>query len=127
MKSKVLSAVVLVCMLLILVSCSSFSFTVGSGRRYGHKSGPPPHAPAHGHRHRHRGVELVYDSDCGVYVVIGLSSHYYSRDRYYRFGENQWEVGVSLKGPWKSISRNDLPKGLRNMKKVTGEARGRLK
>jgi len=129
MKFKMLSVIVLICILLMLVSCRSFSFNMDSGRHYGHshKSGPPLHAPAHGYRHKHEGVEMVYDSGMGVYVVVDFPDCYYFNGSYYHFGESQWEVGVSSKGPWKSVSRYDLPKGLQNKKKGKGKAWGKSK
>ncbi len=113
MKSKFLSVVVLVCMLLMLVSCESFSIGVGSGRRHRAKHGPPPHAPAHGYRHKQHGVELVYDSGRGVYVVVDFPLHFYFEGRYYRYHEPHWEVGVQVDGPWESVSEEVLPRGLR--------------
>lgn len=139
MKFKILSVVVLICMALMLVSCSSFSigtrserrYEPRSERRYGRKPGPPPHAPAHGYRRKHRGVELVYDSGRGIYVVIDFPNHYYFKGHYYRLGEIQgeiqWEVGVNLEGPWGFISYGELPKGLRIEKKGKGKARGKSK
>ena len=48
-------------------------------------NGPPPHAPAHGYRHKHQhGVELVYSSELGVYVVVGFPNHYFSEGHYFR-------------------------------------------
>ena len=115
MKSKFLSVVVPVCMLLMLVSCSSFSIGMGSGRRHRPKPkyGPPPHAPAHGYRHKQQGVELVYDSGRGVYVVVDFPLHFYFEGNYYRYHEPHWEVGVQVDGPWKSVSEEVLPPGLR--------------
>ena len=127
MKSKFLSVVVSVCMLLMLVSCHSFSIGAGSGRRHRPKYGPPPHAPAHGYRHKHQGVELVYDSGRGVYVVIDLPSHYYFKGRYYRRGEVQWEAGVHIDGSWEFISEDELPRGLRAKEKGKGKAKGKSK
>ena len=127
MKFKILSVVVLVCILLMIVSCRSFSFSAGSGHGYEYKSGPPPHAPAHGYRRKYQGVELVYDSVRGVYVVIDFPDHYYFKGHYYHLGEAQWEVGVSLDGPWKVISYDELPKGLRIEKKGKGKVRGKSK
>ena len=116
-----LSAVVLACMTFMLVSCESLTIGLGSGRR--HKHGPPPHAPAHGYRHKHQGVELVYDSGRGVYVVIDLPSHYYFKGLYYRRGEIQWEAGVNIDGPWEFVSEDAMPKGLRA--KGKGKSKGR--
>ena len=110
-----LSAVVLACMTFMLVSCESFSIGLGSGRR--HKHGPPPHAPAHGYRHKHQGVELVYDSGRGVYVVVDFPLHFYFKGNYYRLRETNWEVGVHVDGPWESVSEEALPRGLRAKEK----------
>jgi hypothetical protein len=110
-----LSAFVLTCMVLILVSCKSFSIGAGSGQR--HKHGPPPHAPAHGYRHKHNGIELVYDSGRGVYVVIGIPHHYYFKGHYYRLRETTWEMGIHIDGQWEFVSENSLPKGLRAKQK----------
>ena len=135
MKYKILSAVVLICMSFMLVSCGNFSIGTRSerkyepraGRKYERKHGPPPHAPAHGYRHKYQSVELVYDSGRGVYVVIDFPNHYYFKGHYYRLGEIQWEVGVSFEGPWKIISYEKLPKGLRVEKKGKGKAKGKSK
>ncbi len=113
MKSKFLSVVVPVCMLLMLVSCHSFSIGMGSGRRHRAKHGPPPHAPAHGYRQKHQGVEIVYDSGRGVYAVVDFPLHFYFEGNYYRYQEPHWEVGVHVDGPWESLSDDALPRGLR--------------
>jgi len=122
-KSISLSVVVLVCATLMLVSCNSFSIGAGSGRK--HKHGPPPHAPAHGYRHKHQGVELVYDSGRGVYVVIDFPHHYYFKGHYYRLRETQWEVGVHIDGPWEFVSEDSLPSGLRAKEKGKGKGKSK--
>lgn len=131
MKFKILSVVVLIGLPLMLVSCRSFSIGTRSEpryeRRYERKPGPPPHAPAHGYRHKYQGVELVYDSDRGIYVVIDFPNHYYFKGHYYRLGEIEWEIGVNLEGPWKTISYDELPKGIRIEKKGKGKAKGKSK
>ncbi len=76
--------------------------------------GPPPHAPAHGYRHKHGdGVEMVYNSEIGVYVVVGHSEHYYYRDRYYRLNSGSWEVSLHIDGKWAPVSDKKIPPGLR--------------
>ncbi len=126
-KSISISVVVLVCATLMLVSCRSISIGAGSGSRRVYRHGPPPHAPAHGYRHKYEGVELVYDSGRGVYVVIDLPNHYYFKGRYYRRGEVQWEAGVHIDGPWEFVSEDAMPKGLRAKEKVKGKAKGKSK
>ena len=114
-----LLAVALVCATLTLVSCESLTIGIGSHGKDGH--GPPPHAPAHGYRHKHQGVELVYDSGLGVYVVVDFPDHFYFKGCYYRFGELHWEVGVHIDGQWESVSEEVLPPGLRGKGKGKGK------
>ena len=125
MKVKFLSAVVLACATLMLVSCESLTIGPGSGRRAKH--GPPPHAPAHGYRHKHQGVELVYYSGRGVQVVVHFPHHYYFKGLYYRLRETDWQVGVRMDGPWEFVSDEALPPGLRAKEKSKGKAKGKSK
>ena len=77
--------------------------------------GPPPHAPAHGYRlkHAHDNVELVYDSDVDVYVVVGYENCYFSAGQYFRFVASTWEWSVGVEGPWKVVvHESDVPPGL---------------
>jgi hypothetical protein len=97
--------------MLVLISCESLTVRSTSGKKQGH--GPPPHAPAHGRRYKQQGVELVYDSGRGVYVVVGLPNHYYSEGNYYRLRDTRWQVGVHIDGPWQPVSEESLPPGLR--------------
>jgi hypothetical protein len=124
MKIKFLSIIVLFCIPLMLVSCRGFSIGTRPEVKHKSKPGPPPHAPAHGYRQKYHGVELVYDSGRGVYVVIDFPNHYYFKGHYYRLGEIQWEVGVNLDGPWEFISYEELPRGLKIQKKGKGKWKG---
>jgi hypothetical protein len=92
----------------------------------GKPKGPPPHAPAHGYRHKYHehGVELVYDSGRGVYVVVDLPNHFYFKGHYYRRRESRWEIGVHINGPWKVVAEKSLPRGLRSKKKGKGKPKG---
>ena len=74
---------------------------------------PPPHAPAHGHRHRHRGgIDLVFDSALGVYLVLG-TRQYYHRDWFYRYRQGIWVRSHSHNGPWREAEGRRLPRALR--------------
>jgi hypothetical protein len=84
--------------------------------RRGAGYGPPPHAPAHGYRHKHGLVELVFDSNFGVYTVVGYPRHYFYDNRYYRLKDDIWWVSILFEGPWVVVSEADLPPGLRKMK-----------
>ena len=124
-KYSFLLAVALICATMVLVSCRSARVrrTSSHKREHVYVQGPPPHAPAHGYRHKHHehGVELVYDSGLGVYVVVELPNHFYFKGHYYRHGEPRWEIGVHVHGPWEVVAEESLPKGLRGKKKGKGK------
>ncbi len=122
-KYSFLLAVTLICASMVLVSCRSVRVGSTSSHKHGRVQGPPPHAPAHGYRHKHQdhGVELVYDSGLGVYVVVELPNHFYFKGHYYRHGATQWEIGVHVDGPWEVVVEESLPKGLRGKKKGKGK------
>jgi hypothetical protein len=80
-------------------------------------AGPPPHAPAHGYRHKQHGVELVFDSGIGVYVVVGHPNHYHDGKRYYRLSGQSWQVSARLHGAWVTIASEKVPAGLRGKPK----------
>jgi len=92
-------------------ACASTGVVVGqpSGK------GPPPHAPAHGYRRKNRqGLEMTFDSNLGVYIMMNYSMHYYWDGRYYRKNKNQWESSKDINKKWKGIKKEQLPKGLQN-------------
>ena len=93
------------------------------------KPGPPPHAPAHGYRKKHKqdGVELVFDSRIGVYVVVGRDDCWWKDDSYYRWRDGVWFTAVHVSGPWRVIEVNVVPDPLRAHKlkaKGKGKAQG---
>jgi hypothetical protein len=78
------------------------------------QTGPPPHAPAHGYRHKHhQGVNLVYDAEIGVYLVMGHDHCYFHKDSFYRFTNGSWEVSVGIDGKWRTIPGKKVPPGLK--------------
>ena len=114
------------CILLMTASCSRYSVyhrpTVSKG------NGPPAHAPAHGHRRKHvAGMELVFDSGRGVYVVVGLSDHYYHDGYFYRLRGGFWEMSLKPDGNWKAASHKSLPHGLQVKAKANGNGNGKGK
>jgi hypothetical protein len=105
-------AVTAVCSLLAMTSCSTVKVCQSPPKKVGH--GPPAHAPAHGYRRKQvHGVEIVFDSKRGVYVVVGLPGHYYHEGHFYRLRETTWEVSLRPNDGWASISEESLPPGLR--------------
>ena len=116
-RKKICTLVVLLVAVCVAISaCRStvrYTQTVNPGINKKH-DGPPPHAPAHGYRYKHQnGVELVYESKIGVYVVVGYTEHYFYKDRYYRWNGASWEVSSKIKKGWAPVSEKKLPPGLR--------------
>ncbi|MGD8499580.1 MAG: hypothetical protein PVJ86_02980 [Phycisphaerales bacterium] len=110
-KNLVTFVVTSVCVLLVTTSCSSTRVYHPTGRRVGH--GPPPHAPAHGHRRKQvGGVELVFDSHLGLYVVVGHPNHYYCDGHFYRLSGGVWEMSLRFDGGWAHTHGKPLPPGL---------------
>ena len=96
------------------------------GRRYG---GPPPHAPAHGYRRKHHrsGVDPVFDTGLGVYVVAGLGNYFY-RDNFYRWHNDAWQISVHARGPWHAVADYAVPPRLfKSKRKRKGKYKGRGK
>ena len=109
--------------LLLTASCSRYSVcrrpTVSKG------NGPPAHAPAHGHRRKHvSGVELIFDSGRGVYVVVGFPDHYYYDGYFFRLRGDLWEMSPEPNGKWKAASHSSLPIGLQARIKTNGNGNG---
>ena len=111
------------CLLLMTASCSEVS--VGSGPVVRPSNGPPAHAPAHGYRNKQAaGVELVFDSRLGVYVVVGLTDHYYHDGYYYRLRGGVWEMSLKCDGGWAAVSMASLPPGLQAKSNGNGKGKG---
>jgi hypothetical protein len=111
-----LFAVILAGFVLICSSCSRVIVHPSGHKKVGH--GPPSHAPAHGYRRKnHHGVEMTYDSGCGVYVVVGFTNHYFFEGHYYRFGHDGWQVSLNVNSGWKAAGEESLPHGLRGKHK----------
>ena len=100
-----------------------------------HEQGPPSHAPAHGYRHKHHsGAEFRFDSQLGVYIVLGQAELYFHDGLFVRIHNGSWQVSASFDGPWKSKSTEWVPPGLRSKhhakhqaKKPKGRGRGAAK
>lgn len=78
------------------------------------KKGPPHHAPAHGYRRKNRhGMEMTFDSNMGIYIMLDYPTYYYWEGTYYRRSNDYWESSNDIK-KWKKVSKHKLPKGLKN-------------
>jgi hypothetical protein len=52
---------------------------------------------------------LRFDTDLGVYVVLGQPDHYWSSSRYFRWSGAHWEVSTELAGGWTVVVSGDIP------------------
>jgi len=123
MRFKTITSIVVTSAIILLLTASCSRHSVYHEPTIT-KSGPPAHAPAHGYRRKHvHGMELVFDSGRGVYVVVGLSDHYYHDGHFYRLRGGIWEMSPKPDGHWKIVSDNSLPIGLQANVKVNSNSR----
>lgn len=134
MRRVLLSSVLILGPLALGLSACSHVSSVAIGKGDSHASrshhghGPPPHAPAHGYRHKHHGhggVELSFDSDLGVYVVVDLPDHYFWDGYYLRIEDGRWYASTELGGRWSPRSLRSLPPGLRKKHAAHGKSKGK--
>jgi hypothetical protein len=71
------------------------------------------------------GKELVFDSGRGVYIVIGLSDHYYHDGYFYRLQGGLWEMSLKPNSGWKVVSGKSLPLGLQVKANSNGNGKGK--
>jgi hypothetical protein len=77
------------------------------------EASPPPRAPAHGWRRRHPdGVEIIYRSELGAYVVVGLDDAYYYDDVFYLWDSGRWLRAPHFTGPWVAVPTSEVPANL---------------
>lgn len=72
----------------------------------------PPHPP-HGYGYVYGGVDMVFDSGLGLYIVTGYPDCYFFGGRYYRYHAPYWEYSPHLNGPWRLEPYESLPPSLR--------------
>jgi hypothetical protein len=110
--------------LLLTTSCSRFG--VGAGPVVKPGNGPPAHAPAYGYRNKQVcGVEIVFDTGRGVYVVVGMPDHYYYDGYFYRLRAGVWEMSLKPDTGWAKVSIGSLPSGLQVRDNDNGNGKGR--
>ena len=73
-----------------------------------------PHHPPHGHVYVQGGIDMVFDSGLGLYIVTGYPDCYFFEGHYYRYHAPYWEYSPRIDGPWRVERRYEaLPPGLR--------------
>lgn len=103
----------------MVIALSACSMMLRSNRTEGpvggeERGGPPPNAPARGYQHEQSGeIQLVFDSNMGVYIVSGYTEHYYYHNRYYRWNNGSWQTSPKINRGWSSAPEKTIPPGLR--------------
>ncbi len=56
----------------------------------------------------------MFDSQLGVYLVVGRPHYYFSSGRYLRIRDGVWQVSGQLERGWRRTPTENVPKGLRS-------------
>ena len=124
MRYKTIISIVVISVIILLMTTSCSRHRACHEPVIIKSGGPPAHAPAHGYRRKHvHGMELVFDSGRGVYVVVGVSDHYYHDGHFFRLRSGIWETSPKPDGHWKVVSDKSLPMGLKVKAKVNSNSR----
>ncbi len=89
---------------------------------------PPAHAPAHGYRAKRGGqvhapakesggIEVVFDSERGISVAVGLPGVLFHEGHYYREYDGRWQVSLSGNGGWSFAASGSIPEIIVKSKK----------
>ena len=109
--------------LAILAIASLFLVPLGSSAT------PPDHAPAHGvrdkHRHHHdqAGFEIVFDSELGVHIAVGLPGIFFHEGYFYRHTSDGWRKSLRADSGWGVAVA--IPSNIKKAKGHPGPARWR--
>jgi hypothetical protein len=84
---------------------------------------PPAHAPAHGWRNKHREpskheesprrLEVVFDSEQGLEIAVGVPGVYFHLGKYYRHRDNGWQMSATGLDGWRVEVAASVPDLLR--------------
>lgn len=87
---------------------------------------PPAHAPAHGYRAKQKasepaprkiGIEIVFDTERGIHVAVGLPDIVFHDGHYYRERDGHWEISLNGDGGWRISVASKIPGVVVNDKK----------
>jgi hypothetical protein len=95
---------------------------------------PPDHAPAHGYRnktkakqHESQKVEIVFDSERGVRVVVGMPGIFFEAGKYYRYKDDSWRVSANVDGGWSVVAAGAIPHAIAKTRPHPGPAKVKVK
>jgi hypothetical protein len=101
------------CCMLVVPGCAVHQAPEPVAAHDGDAVGPRPLAPAHGWRRKHPdGVEIMYRSELGAYVVVGVDDAYYCDDVFYLWDSGRWLRAPHFTGPWLAVPANEVPANL---------------
>ena len=100
---------------------------------------PPDHAPAHGYRNKKQAkgdgetrpreerndVEIVFDSERGVHVVVGFPGIFFEGGRYYRHEDGGWQVSAEIDSGWRAFASGSVPREIRATHAQPGPAKAK--
>ncbi len=69
-------------------------------------------------------MELVFDAQLGVYLIVGRPHHYFSAGRYLRIRAGVWQVSGHIERGWAALLFEKVPKRLRNKHAKSKRRRG---
>ena len=89
---------------------------------------PPSHAPAHGYRnktkhHKSEKAEIVFDSERGVRVVVGMPGIFFEAGKYYRHVDGHWHVSARVDGGWSLVASGAIPGAIAKTRAHSGPAK----
>ena len=99
---------------------------------------PPAHAPAHGVRAKHKGhapaethksggVEIIFDSERGISIALGLPGVYFQAGQFYRHHDGKWQVSLRADGGWKTAQEHATPDVIRRAHSQGRHAKAKAK
>ena len=69
---------------------------------------------------------MVFDSDLGIHIAVGLPGVFFHDGHYYREQEGRWQVSVSGDGDWGFAASLGVPEVvLKSKKRHPGPARAK--
>jgi len=89
---------------------------------------PPSHAPAHGYRNKTKHqepeqVEIEFDSERGVRVVVGMPGIFFEAGKYYRHVDGHWHVSATVDGGWSLAATGTVPGAIAKTRPNRGPAK----
>jgi hypothetical protein len=73
------------------------------------------------------GIEIVFDSERGIYVGVDLPQIIFHSDHYYRETAGRWQVSLNGRGEWRFAAASSIPQIVVEAGGTSKDARRSLK